>query len=536
MLAWMLYVIMVTLLLSVGAFVAERAARLKRGGTRWIWITAIVASLLLPTVIASVSVQLPSVMSPVVAQKMVVLRDATTQALSPVFWISGSAAQPTGWRDFDALLTTAWRAASVAMLLALVASGAHLMMRKRHWRKGTVAGVEVFVTGEVGPAVVGLLRPRIVVPRWVTMALPSHQSSVIAHEQSHLDARDPQLLTLALALLVFMPWNLPLWWQLRRLRYAIEIDCDARVLKGGVDPAHYGETLIVVGERQSAYIGAVAAMSESKSFLEERIEHMIRKPVRWRHLGAATLASFAIALTALAAQVSPPNAETTAQAQAPAPAAAAATPTERKAITLDNATLDRYVGSYKLVDSMLFQVKREGNQLKAQLTGQPFADIYPESETKFFWKIVDAQVEFTAGAGGATEKATIFQYGQVLPMPRMDSAVAEQMSADLAARIANQTPTPGGEAAIRRLNEGMASGKPNYDEMSSMVADGIKKGLPTAQPLLAGLGTLKTVTFRNVTGQGTDLYLATYEKGTMAWRIALGPDGKIVNAMVTPDF
>ena len=119
---------------------------------------------------------------------------------------------------------------------------------------------------------VGLLRPRIVVPRWVTMALPSHQAAVIAHEQSHLDARDPQLFTLALALLVFMPWNLPLWWQLRRLRYAIEVDCDARVLKGGVDPAHYGETLIAVGERQSAYIGAVAAMSESKSFLEERIE------------------------------------------------------------------------------------------------------------------------------------------------------------------------------------------------------------------------------------------------------------------------
>ena len=538
MLAWMLYVIMVTLLLSVGAFLAERAARLRRGGTRWIWITAIVASLLLPTVIASVSVQLPSVMSPAVAQKMVVLRDATTQTLSPVFWISGSAAEPTGWRDFDDQLTTAWRAASIAMLLALVASGVHLMMRKRHWRKGTVAGVEVFVTGEVGPAVVGLVRPRIVVPRWVTMALPSHQSSVIAHEQSHLDARDPQLLTLALALLVFMPWNLPLWWQLRRLRYAIEIDCDARVLKGGVDPAHYGETLIVVGARQSAYIGAVAAMSESKSFLEERIKHMIRKPVRWRHLGAATLASFAIALTALAAQVSPPNAETTASTPAPTPTPAAATsaPNERKAITLDDATLDRYVGNYRLAETMLFTVKREGNQLRAQLTGQSFADIYPESETKFFWKIVDAQVEFTAGAGGATEKATIYQYGQVLPMPRIDSGVAEQMSTDLAARLASQTPTPGGEAAIRRLSAGMASGKPNYDEMSSMVADGIKKGLPTAQPLLAGLGTLKSVTFRNVTGQGTDLYLATYEKGTMAWRIALGPDGKIVNAMVTPDF
>ena len=107
-----------------------------------------------------------------------------------------------------------------------------------------------------------------------------------------------------------MPWNLPLWWQLRRLRYAIEVDCDARVLDGGIDPTHYGETLISVGERQSAYVGAVAAMSESKSFLEERIRIMISKPVRWRRAGIAALAGVSLGLTALAAQVSPPNVRT----------------------------------------------------------------------------------------------------------------------------------------------------------------------------------------------------------------------------------
>src|SRR6185295_18861292 len=296
----------------------ERAARLGHGGTRWIWLTAILASLLLPTVISSVSIGLPDVFSPAVAQKIVALRATTTQALSPVMWISGNPGAPSSWHDLDGTLTTLWRGASAAMLLALIASGISLALRKRRWHTDTVAGAQVYITEGVGPAVVGLVRPRIVVPKWVTLALPRLQSAVIAHEQSHLDARDPQLLTLALALLVFMPWNLPLWWQLRRLRYAIEIDCDARVLKGGVDPAHYGETLIVVGERQSAYVGAVAAMSESKSFLEERIEHMIRKPVRWRRLGAATLATFAIAVTALAAQVSPPN------AASPAPVAGTA--------------------------------------------------------------------------------------------------------------------------------------------------------------------------------------------------------------------
>src|SRR5262245_43431535 len=140
MLAWMLYVIMVTLLLSVGAFIAERAARLTRGRTRWIWLTAIVASLAIPTVIASVSVQLPSIMSPSIAQKVVVLREATTQVLSPVMWISGSAGAPGNWYGFDTTLTMLWRAASAAMLLGLIASGIHVMIRKRRWNLAKVSG------------------------------------------------------------------------------------------------------------------------------------------------------------------------------------------------------------------------------------------------------------------------------------------------------------------------------------------------------------------------------------------------------------
>jgi beta-lactamase regulating signal transducer with metallopeptidase domain len=529
MLAWMLYVVMVSLLLSIGAFLAERAARLKRAGTRWIWITAIIASLALPTAISSVALELPDLLGENVAGKYVALRQATSQHLSPAIWIAGSA-EPTSWRSSNGLIKQLWLGVSIAMLLGLIGSGVQLFLRKRKWRHESVSGVSVYVTNDVGPAVVGLMRPRIVVPRWVTMALPSHQAAVIAHEQSHLEARDPQLFTLALALLVFMPWNLPLWWQLRRLRYAIEIDCDARVLKGGVDPAHYGETLIAVGERQSAYVGAVAAMSESKSFLEERIEHMIRKPMRWRRLGAATLASFAIALTALAAGVSPPNAEN------PAPVAGKAGPAEHKEITLDNATLDRYVGYYKFGDNMVFTVKREGNRLQAQLTGQSFIEMYPESESKFFYKAVDAQLEFKGDSGGVAETVTIFQSGQVVTMPRIDAAVAQQMQADLAAKLASQTATPGGEAAVRLLSEGFAAGKPDYGRMSPELAEVIKKQLSGMQPQIASLGALKSIAFRNVTGQGADLYLATYEKGTLAWRVVLGPDGKIVGTMVTPDF
>jgi len=60
MLTWMLYVIVTTLVLSGAALAAEHAARLRRARTRWIWAVTIVASLVIPTMIASVSIQVPS--------------------------------------------------------------------------------------------------------------------------------------------------------------------------------------------------------------------------------------------------------------------------------------------------------------------------------------------------------------------------------------------------------------------------------------------------------------------------------------------
>ena len=157
---------------------------------------------------------------------------------------------------------TGWIVASAALFLAILFSGAQLHRRKRHWDRRTIAGVPVYVSEDVGPAVVGLLHPQIVVPRWIAGAAPETQKLVLAHEQSHLDADDARLLAIAVLLIVTMPWNLPLWWQLWRLRFAIEVDCDARVLKGGHDVSRYGQTLIMVGERQSTSIAVVAAMSE----------------------------------------------------------------------------------------------------------------------------------------------------------------------------------------------------------------------------------------------------------------------------------
>jgi bla regulator protein blaR1 len=364
----------------------------------------------------------------------------------------------------------------------------------------------------------------------VTMALPKHQSAVIAHEQSHLDAGDPQLFTFALALLVFMPWNLPLWWQLRRLRYAIEVDCDARVVASGLDPAHYGETLITVGERQSAYVGAVAAMSESRSFLEERIRIMLSKPVKWRRVGMAALAGVSLALTALAAQVSPPNVRTAESVDAKG---GAVKPADRVAIKLPTATLDRYVGTYRLGEQMYVDVKRDGEKLMARLTGQPPFEIFPESEDHFFWKVTDAQIAFaTDGSGGAI----LHQWGKDMPLTKADATESAQAQANLDARIASQAQDPRTEAALRHTIEATSKGKTDYENMEPMLAETTKHQETMLFQVLQQMGAVKSMIFKGVGKQGWDQYEVQFENGSLNYYITLAPNGKIAGlmALATP--
>ena len=50
-------------------------------------------------------------------------------------------------------------------------------------------------------------------------------------------------------------------------------------------------------------------------------------------------------------------------------------------------------------------VTREGDQLFAQLTGQPKFEIFPKSETEFYWKVINARVTFVKGTSGKVTKA-----------------------------------------------------------------------------------------------------------------------------------
>ena len=94
---------------------------------------------------------------------------------------------------------------------------------------------------------------------------------VLAHEEEHLRAGDARLLLGALAVLAATAWNPINWWLFRRLRAAIEIDCDRRVLRKEADPMGYGESLLTVAARANRPPLALAAFTEAPHALERRI-------------------------------------------------------------------------------------------------------------------------------------------------------------------------------------------------------------------------------------------------------------------------
>ena len=74
-------------------------------------------------------------------------------------------------------------------------------------------------------------------------------------------------------------------------------------------------------------------------------------------------------------------------------------PPVREAVQVDPALYDAYSGVYELAPGFNITVTRDGDRLLAQATGQPQVELFPESETKFFLKVVDAQISFVEKEG-----------------------------------------------------------------------------------------------------------------------------------------
>ncbi len=90
-------------------------------------------------------------------------------------------------------------------------------------------------------------------------------------------------------------------------------------------------------------------------------------------------------------------------------------PSERKEIALPTQALEKYAGSYDLTfpgRTIPLVITFEDGKLLAQLGQQPKLPIFAESETLFFYKAVDAQLEFVKNEKGGITSLVLHQNGR----------------------------------------------------------------------------------------------------------------------------
>src|SRR6185295_5909676 len=75
----------------------------------------------------------------------------------------------------------------------------------------------------------------------------------------------------------------------------------------------------------------------------------------------------------------------------------------RKVAKIDTTAYDAYAGDYA-IGPQIFKVSRDGERLIFSVTGMGTVEAFPESETKFFFTVIDAQVTFIKNDQGAVNE------------------------------------------------------------------------------------------------------------------------------------
>lgn len=289
MLGWMLYCVLLAACAAAAAVPLERIARHAARPTRWVWALALAASVLVSEISRVREVGILSVILPRAAAAPWLMAPAVTFAHT--FHALGR---------WDSQLTIAAWGATALVAAWFILSFARLLERRRTWRADIVDGHAVLVSDADGPAVFGIGRGSIVLPGWALDAGDRARALMLAHELEHQQSGDTRLLLLSLVAVLLQPWNPAVWWLAGRLRLAIEVDCDARVLDRGADLHSYGLVLLEAGSRDAGDPLPAPAFSTPPSWLQQRIRAMCerrvdRVRVGWRALvvviaiGAAAL-------------------------------------------------------------------------------------------------------------------------------------------------------------------------------------------------------------------------------------------------------
>lgn len=337
MAAWVLYTLLTSLLLVIAGGATERLALALGVATRLSWTFVVIVSLALSG--AALASRTPAKSSAsVTSPDHAVVRLAGPPDASAARRTTSRQILPRGksttaggatalarrlrsavelridtarWQRYDTTLRATCATLAAAGVLVVIVSLIRLRRMTKASVRANVDGMPVLLSHDIGPAALGFLQRQVVIPRWI-MALPvEERRTILLHEREHAAAGDPMLVVLGALALALQPWNLLLWIAVARLRFAVEADCDARVLRlNRCGARRYGALLLRVHEH--GFLNGtrgrlpVTAFVDSTSHLERRVRRMTSRQPKLRSLStsAACVAALLVAATAFSVRVS----------------------------------------------------------------------------------------------------------------------------------------------------------------------------------------------------------------------------------------
>jgi hypothetical protein len=301
-LSWISYALLVSGLLALAAWMADRSLRLVGRPTRLVWLTALALGVLVPLGWYALRTWLPETELPSAGLGAIALPSLSS------LWVAGSPTESTqvGVRLADLAFPLTWIGISLTALVVMALTQSRLRVERASWRSERVAGVPVLVSRGTGPATVGVLRPQVVLPEWALGLPRARQDMILKHELEHVRAHDGMIAIVGFTLAALVPWNPALWWMFGRLRLAQEMDCDQRLIASGVPVRGYLEVLLsAVGPAPRATLAA-PGFSFPRNSLRRRVLQMTHRPGRVSTIRAMLLGTSAIGLGLLACDAPAP--------------------------------------------------------------------------------------------------------------------------------------------------------------------------------------------------------------------------------------
>ena len=171
-------------------------------------------------------------------------------------------------------------------------------------------------------------------------------------------------------------------------------------------------------------------------------------------------------------------------------------------------------------DIQLFKIDAEGKRVASGTIGEDVT--FPVTT------YVDSPWVITDRSGKCLE---VLLPGQ---QTRLHTVEAHSLSGGAVLR--RTVPRAGSEAKLRGYIESVGRGEPDYDRMTSEVATQTRQQLPFSQAILSRLGAVRAMSFRGVSGLGSDVYVVQFANGSAEWRIGLVKDGTIGRIALGPQY